>query len=311
MTALAPALPVIESREDRDFPSQEEVVKAAVPPLGSRQQIIRAALLLLAVIAFSLIVELLLVSPLQQRAAQQRAFDSFRKNAAAGTAPLAAGELKGKKGAPVAYLEARSIGLHQVILEGTDGGDLFKGPGHRRDTPIPGQAGTSVILGRQAAFGGPFDDISNLRKDAVIRATTGAGVFDYRVIGVRRSGDPAPPALRAGGGRIVLVTANGARFAPSGLLLVDADLIVPGLGGPGPLFTAKTLPDTEKLMSIDTTTLWRLALWLQALLVVVLAAIWSWQRWNPAKTWIVFLPALLLVGLFTAGEAARLLPNLL
>jgi len=283
----------------------------AQAPLSARLQFVRATLLLLVVLALSVLLQLLLVSPLQQRAAQQTAFDQIRGDLAAGTAPVAAGDLKVKKGAPIGYLEVPSIGLRQVVVEGTDAGELLKGPGHRRDTPLPGQVGTSVVMGRRAAFGGPFADIASLEKGAKIRATTGAGVFDYRVLGVRRSGDPAPLELAAGEGRIVLVTADGPAFVPSGLVLVDADLVGVGVSGARPVLTASTLPDSEKLLSIDTSTLWRLLLWVQALILVVLGAVWAWLRWNPMKAWITFVPALLLVGLFTAGEATRLLPNLL
>lgn len=274
-------------------------------------ELARAALVLVAILAASLLVEMLFVSPLQARAAQQRAFDRFRGELAAGTAPLAAGDPAAKKGAPVSYLQIPSIGLRQVVLEGTDSGTLFNGPGHRRDTPLPGQAGTSVLMGRRAGFGGPFSRIGDLVPGALIKVTTGAGVFQYKALGVRRAGDQAPVELKPGAGRIVLVTSGGAAFMPSGLVLVDADLTVPGLGGSGPRLDAKTLPDAEKLQGVDLSTLWRLAMWLQALVVVVLLALFAWFRWNRAKTWVVFLPALMLIGLLTAGEFARLMPNLL
>jgi hypothetical protein len=64
-------------------------------------------------------------------------------------------------------------------------------------------------------------------------------------------------------------------------------------------------------MSSDTQTLWALALWLQVLIVVIVGGIWAWHRWSRAKTWVVFVPALLLVGLAASGQAAKLLPNLL
>ncbi len=280
-------------------------------PLSPALALTRAVLVALAVVTMSLVVELVLVSPFQQRAAQQAAYDRFRAELALGTAPVAAGDLADKKGDPVAYLEIPSISLRQVVFEGSDASTLFSGPGHRRDTPLPGQAGTSVVLGRRAAFGAPFDSIDSLRKNAVVRVTTGAGVFDYRVLGVRRSGDAAPAARRSGAGRIALVTADGTPFVPSGLVIVDADLIVPGLGGAGPSISPRSLPESERLLAVDLSTLWRLVLWLQLLLVVVLGGVFAWLRWDRAKTWIVFVPTLLLVGLLTAGEAARLLPNLL
>jgi hypothetical protein len=75
--------------------------------------------------------------------------------------------------------------------------------------------------------------------------------------------------------------------------------------------TGDTLPAEERAMNNDTRTLWALALWLQALIVAAVGAVWAWHRWGRAQAWIVFLPVLLLLGLSAAGEAARLLPNLL
>jgi len=64
-------------------------------------------------------------------------------------------------------------------------------------------------------------------------------------------------------------------------------------------------------MGADARTLWALALWLQLLTVLLVAAVWAWHRWGRAESWVVFLPPVLLVGLAVAGEAARLMPNLL
>ena len=81
--------------------------------------------------------------------------------------------------------------------------------------------------------------------------------------------------------------------------------------GAARLVTAATLPASEQFMGADTSTLWALVLWLQVLILLSLGAVWAWHRWGHAQAWIVFLPPLLLVGLATSGEVARLLPNLL
>ena len=57
--------------------------------------------------------------------------------------------------------------------------------------------------------------------------------------------------------------------------------------------------------------MWALALWLQAMIALALGAAWAWHRWGRAQAWIVFIPPLVLVGLYVSNEAARLLPNLL
>lgn len=274
----------------------------------------RAALIVVLVLSVSLILELLVVSGLQQRASQQRLFDSFRSQLALGTAPTGPKGFQDEVlalGDPVAYLEVPTIGLRQVVVEGTTPGALFDGPGHRRDTPLPGQEGVSIVMGRRAAFGGPFSRISELRAGDPIRITTGQGSFEYEVLGVRRDGDPVPELPEAGESRVMLATADGAAFVPNGVLRVDADLTTEAIGGSALLIGPGSLPAEEELMASDAGTLYALVLWLQLLVVLVAAAIWAWHRWHRAKAWVVFLPPVMLVGLLVSNEAARLVPNLL
>jgi LPXTG-site transpeptidase (sortase) family protein len=269
---------------------------------------------LVAVVCGALLLQLVVLSGFQERAAQQSKFDSFRAALARGTAPVAAVDADNKAlrpGSPMAYLEIPSIGVRQVVLEGTTSGVLFDGPGHRRDSPFPGAPGTSVILGRRATFGGPFSQIGDLDAGDVIRVTTGAGQFDYEVIGVRRAGEPSPPPLESGEGRMLLVTADGRPYLPDGVLRVDAELTSTPLSGGNPAYNPKSLPASDAIMASDTTTLWALALWMQALILATVAFVWAWHRWGRAKAWIVGFPVLLLVGLLVADQVARLLPNLI
>ena len=85
-----------------------------------------------------------------------------------------------------------------MVVDGTTSGLLEKGPGLKADTPLPGQAGTSIIYGRATMFGGPFRHLNVLRPGDVLEVTTGQGTFHYRVLDVRYSGGPRPPALAAG-----------------------------------------------------------------------------------------------------------------
>jgi len=310
----APAASDPPARRFRSRRGAERLTGGEVPPLSSRLQLVRAALVLVFVMATTLFLQLVLVSSLQQSAAQGRAFDSFRASLATGTAPIGPMDRDGKAlapGTPVAYLEIPGLDVQQVVGEGTSSSVLFDGPGHRLDTPLPGQIGTSVVFGRRASFGGPFDSIASLEAGDIIRATTGQGVFEYTVIGVRLEGDPAPPAAAAGVGRLTLVTAAGRSFLPDGVIRVDAELKEGAVVGPARLYSASGLPLHDRLMASDTRTLWVLAFWLQALIALALAAVWAWHRWGRAQAWVVFLPALALVGLSASGEVARLLPNLL
>jgi hypothetical protein len=135
-------------------------------------------------------------------------------------------------------------------------------------------------------------------------------VFNFKVTGVRHEGDPAPAAA-PGAARLSLTTAAGTAFLPNGVVRVDALLDGTPTGGPARTIGASALPIPERAMEGDTRTLWALALWLQALLLVALGATWAWHRWGRAQAWIVFLPPLMLIGLATSGEVLRLMPNLL
>jgi LPXTG-site transpeptidase (sortase) family protein len=304
----------VEAPPRRRSPRPARDTTVPLPPLSPRAQLLRVVFVLLAVSCGALVLQLAVLSGFQERAAQQNAYDTFRAELAKGTAPVAQVDDENKAlrpGTPMAYLEIPAIGLRQVVLEGTTSGVLFDGPGHRRDSPFPGAPGTTVILGRRATYGGPFSNIGDLQEGDAIRVTTGAGEFDYEVIGVRREGEPAPPALEAGKGRMLLITADGRPYVPDGVLRVDAELTSTPLSGGSPAYTSKTLPDADAIMASDTADLWALALWLQALLVASVAFVWAWFRWGRARAWIVGFPLLLVVGLMVANQVARLLPNLL
>jgi len=284
-----------------------------VPPLSPRLQLIRAVLMVVFTLTITLLLQLTFVSRFQHASAQQRLYDTFREQLALGTAPIGPADAGGAelvRGAPVALMEIDEIGLSEVIGEGTTAGVLFDGPGHRRDTPLPGQLGTTVLFGRRWTFGGPFADIDELVAGDEITLTTGQGEFTYAVLGVRFEGDPVPPPPAADGSRLVLVSAAGRAFLPNGVIRVDADLIGPATGGPSRAVTSAGLAVEEGTMASDPSTLWALALWLIALIALGAGSAWAWHRWGRAQAWVVCFPPLLLVGLAASGEAARLLPNL-
>jgi LPXTG-site transpeptidase (sortase) family protein len=275
----------------------------------------------LAVLLLALVAYIGLISRFQERAAQHAAFDKFRAELAAGTAPLGQTDWKPGQttgngrllpiGTPVALLEIPAIHLHDVVLEGTSSAALMSGPGHRRDTPLPGQGGNpSYILGRAAAYGGPFAKVHDLRPGDAITVTTQDGVAKFKVIDVRRSGDPAPPPLATGHGRLTLETATGASFMPSSVLLVDAALTSPLLPSAPAGLPLGSLPADERPMASDTGSVWVLVFLLEAVLALAVAMVWSWFRWGRAQTWIVFVPLMALVGYFLSQQVALLLPNL-
>lgn len=308
--ASAPSPQVVASTEEGLTERASE--RAPRPSLGGRLDFARAVLVVAALLAGGVVAQLTMLSSVQQRSRQQALYDSFRAELAQGTAATGPLDSTGRAlpvGTPVAYLEIPAIGLQQVVLSGTTSAALFSGPGLRRDSVFPGQVGATVVMGRAAAYGGPFARIDELTEDDEVRVTTGQGEFEYHVLGVRHEGDPLPPPPGADDSRLILTTADGSPFLPSGVLRVDA-VLEDANAGPGRLFTADALPPAERAMGGDTSQLWALVLWLQVAVAAALGTVWSWKRWGLAQTWVVAVPVLLLVGIALSDHIARLLPNL-
>jgi sortase A len=84
-------------------------------------------------------------------------------------------------GDPVGRIRIPDIGVNQVIVEGTDGGTLRKGPGHYPETPLPGIRGTVAIAGHRTTYGAPFRDLDKLDKLDEVVVEMPYGRFVYRV----------------------------------------------------------------------------------------------------------------------------------
>jgi LPXTG-site transpeptidase (sortase) family protein len=276
-------------------------------------RVVSQMLTVFAALTLGFLLQLTLVGGLQHDRDQAQSFRELRTELAIGTTPLGALGEDGKllpSGTPVAILEIPRLDLKEVILEGSSSRVLMSGAGHRRDTVLPGQAGTSVVLGRHGAYGGPFGGIDRLRRGDEIIVTTGQGRHTFTVLGVRRAGDPLPPALASGQGRLNLVTSDGPTFRPTDVLRVDANLTSPAQPG-GVQIPSRALPANEAVMAGDSGALLPLALWGPLLLAAALATVWVRHRAGRWQAWVIGLPVLALVGVTVIDTAAALLPNLL
>ena len=285
---------------------------------------------LLAVGVLGFVGYLVLLTPLEQSANQDVLYSQLRGPIAEGVPPYA-GRAEADDGtvvrdvppiyddgedtlipagAPIAVLEIPAIGLRQVVVEGTSSGDLESGPGHRRDTVLPGQEGVSLIYGRATTFGGPFAELPTLRRGQDLTVVTFQGTFTYRVEGVRRTGDPLPSAkpIADGGSRLTMVTAEGGNpLQPDSTVFVDALL----RGEPQPAAEhPQLIPRDERSLASEQAALLPLVLWMQALVLVAVAIAWARVRWGRWETHLVGLPVVLAVLWYVYEAGARLLPNL-
>jgi sortase A len=277
-------------------------------------QVISTAITTISVLLLGFAVYIGFVARLHHDRAQFTSYANFRQQLALATAPTGPMTPEDAKkplslGTPVAVLNIPALGLNEVVFEGTTGAVLEDGPGHLRSTPLPGQAGTSVVMGKSTTYGGPFGSLASLVPGDPITVTTGQGVHKYVVLDVRRAGLPAPKAPGAGGGRLVLTTAEGGPFAPGEVLRVDADLTSPAQPKPG--VAAPRLTAAEPAMAIDRTAWFWLVVVGEALVGSVVLLSWALVVWGRWQTWLVAVPVLGFFGIAVADQAARLLPNLL
>ncbi|MFB7937447.1 sortase [Streptomyces sp. NPDC056049] len=273
-----------------------------------------AALCVLAALLIGFAAHLTVVGHLQHARDQSTAYDELREQLALGTAPVGQTTYDGRAvalGDPVALLRIPVLGVREVVAEGTTSEVLMSGPGHRRDTPLPGQAGTAVLMGRQWGYGSPFNDLHRLPPGARVEVTTGQGEAVYEVVGVRRPGDPTLAAPGAGEGRLTLVTADGGAYTPENFLFVDAKLRSDVQPSPARPLRPGWITDAEKPLAGDPAAWPNIFLGAQALLLAAVLTVVARRRWGPRQTWIAATPVLLALGVLVSGELTRLLPNLL
>ena len=322
---------VADAGPDPDWGASEQAGPWEAPASRQRRPRGRASLVrdaagnalwILALCLIGFVVWFAFLSRLHYDRVQVDAYATFRNSLALGTAPTGplvpppvtnptAAPTPLAPGTAVAVLNIPAIGLNTVVFEGTSGQVLEGGPGHLRDTPMPGQPGVSVILGRRTAYGGPFSRLPWLQVGDSLTVTTGQGVSTFRVIDRRQGGSPVPPPLTAGQGRLILVTADGPALAPTGVLRVDADLISKVNTAPTMVISAANLSASEQVLGTDPGALVPTVLWGALLLGVAALLAWTGQRWGRWQTWIVAVPVVIYLSLSIADQVARLLPNLM
>jgi sortase A len=283
-------------------------------PIGASRQVASTTILLLGVVLLTFAVWLIFLSRMHYDRVQYNDYASFRSELAQAIAPTGPTDPSNPKqilapGTPVAVLQIPEIHVDAVVLEGTSGSVLEDGPGHLRDTPLPGQGGVSEIFGRRAAYGGVFANLSQLQPGEKFTVISGLGVVHYKVIDVRRPGDQVPQPTSAG--RLILATADGPPFAPTGVLRVDADLVSPAQPTSLPIISAANLPASEQLMGTNQQAWVPVVLWGQCLVAAAAGLGWLSQRWGRWQTWIVAVPVLGYLGFAVADQVTVLLPNLM
>jgi sortase A len=243
-------------------------------------------------------------SGLSEQRSQKLLFDRFETSLTNGT--MNYNKLPAP-GDPVALLKIASIGLEQVVVEGTNPSATEQGPGHFRSSPLPGQVGNAVIAGRRSTYGAPFRDIGELAVGDEIVATTAEGVFSYDVTQIAHvhpgQQDVVAPTTD---NRLTLVTSEP-RFTPSGRLAVIATLQgkpVSSPAEPRPL----AVGDDETGLRGDIGAAGPLILWLELLVLVGAGGVFLARRWSRWATYLLGAPVVLALLVLLFDSLNRLFP---
>lgn len=209
-------------------------------------------------------------------------------------------------GTPIAILRIPSLGIRQVVAEGSTAGVTLGGAGHVRATPIPGQAGNSVIVARRSTFGAPFRAIGSLERGDRITVTTGQGRAVYRIdsTGTAPPDDPSIFATTSRRGRLTLLTADPPLRA-SRYVIARARLVTPPAAStPHP----QSIGAAETGLTGEGSGLWALVGGLVVLLLAGTGGAWLFLRWRPWSAYIVVVPVVIAGCWIVFETAARLLP---
>lgn len=299
--AKATGPPAEAAAKPAPSPAKPQAAVEPEPGPGAVVSGIGVAVTLLAVLLLGFVGYLYFLSGVQEARAQTGLYATLRGELAKGVAPLGSPP----PGSPVAILNIPAIGVHNVVVvEGTSPENLTLGPGHLRDSAMPGQTGVSVLYGRRATFGAPFSRVPQLLPGETIEVTTGQGTSTYviRVVGDSRNRiliDTTPNQLD-------LLTADST-IMPAHYIEVEANLTSSAKQNPG---GRPAITSSEAALGNDPVALIQSMAWALALLVVSLAGTVAANRWSRWPAYLVTVPIVVAVVWNLYQSVAMLLPNI-
>jgi sortase A len=130
-----------------------------------------------------------------------------------------------ERGDPVGRVRIDRLDLDMLLVEGTDGATLRKGPGRDRRSFMPGEGKLVYVAGHRTTYLAPFADIDRLRSGDPILLETPYGRFVYEVTGHRVVEKTDLSVLRDTPRETLRLQACHPRFFASHRLVVSARLV--------------------------------------------------------------------------------------
>jgi sortase A len=257
------------------------------------------------VLIIGFMLNVFVISDISHDRAQRLLYAEFRSSLKNGGAPV---DSPVAAGTPVAIIKIPSIDVDEVVVEGTSSRDLQRGVGHLRSSALPGQYGTSVLIGRRTSFGGAFGEIGSLEAGDEIQVVSAQGTTTYRVASKDTFGGEDAAAFAPAGNALRLVT-SASTFGTSKRLSVLA-LAEKGTAFPVGLKSAISPVSLDELgANMNHQNAGSLLVWLQILIAALAGAIWAVSRWGLRSAWPMVSPVILVVLYVVSNQLIGILPS--
>jgi sortase A len=211
------------------------------------------------------------------------------------------------QGSPVGVLAIPSLSINEVVVEGVGPSQTISGPGHVPGTSGLGQAGNSGIVGRNAAYGGVFGQLGQLRPgDKVLTATIeGQSVYVVRRVVTVAVGSLEPFYRATHNNRLTLVTSASNVPWNSGQAVVVTAVL---RGKPYPA-TPQQIRDPGQLGNTGDDSAWiELLLSVLGFAAIVLGALYLYRRCTIRSAYLLSTAPLVAFIVLAAESISRLFP---
>jgi sortase A len=210
-------------------------------------------------------------------------------------------------GAPVGVLAIPALSVNEAVVEGVGSSQTVSGPGHVPGTAGLGQPGNAGIVGRNAAYGGVFGRLAQLKPgDRVLTATVeGQSVYVVRRVATVAAGSLEPVYGTTQNNRLTLVTS--ASVVPWNS---DRAVVVTAvLRGKPYAATPQESVDPNQLGNSGESGAWaELLLSLLALAAVAVGALYLYRRCTVRSAYLLSTAPLVAFTVVAAESISRMLP---
>jgi sortase A len=211
------------------------------------------------------------------------------------------------QGSPVGVLAIPALSVNEVVVEGAGSSQTVSGPGHVPGTSGLGQPGNAGIVGRNAAYGGVFGRLDQLKPgDRVLTATVeGQSIYVVRRVVTVTIGSLEPIYRATHNNRLTLVTsASNVPWNNDRAVVVTAVL----RGKPYPA-TPQASRDPGQLGNTGESGAWlELLLSVLGFAAVVLGALYLYRRCTIRSAYLLSTAPLVALTVLAAESISRLFP---